>query len=252
MQPCAACGGVAFSVNGQCIRCGAWAGQPNPASPAYPPYPPGGYPPGGYPTGYPPPPGGNRAKPFVLPLIALSVTLVVLVVAIVIVVVVRDGDPTVPGASPTPGGGPATATGNPDVDPCVVGRWVVTQHREVVAIDNVGRVTFNGGRGGTVDLTADGTGVFTYPAGTAYEGTGNGKAIRLEIEGEALFDYAARNGTMSLRNIRADGTARALVDGDEVAEEPLTLTDDPANYSCLDDTMTIRTAAYTTEYDKTG
>jgi hypothetical protein len=184
-----------------------------------------------------------------MPLVALSVTLVVLVVAIVIVVIVRDGGED-PVAGPTPTA--ATPTGNPDVDPCVVGSWVVTQHREVVPIDNVGRVTFNGGEDATVDLAADGTGVVTYPQGTAYEGTGNGKAIRLEVQGRATFDFAARNGTMSMRNIEADGTARALVDGAEVAETPLDLTDDPANYSCLDDTMTFRTAAYTTEYKKAG
>jgi hypothetical protein len=72
------------------------------------------------------------------------------------------------------------------------------------------------------------------------------------VQGRASFDFAARNGTMSLRNVQADGSARALVDGEEVGRTPLDLTDDPANYSCLDDSMTTRTAAYTTNYQRTG
>jgi hypothetical protein len=192
--------------------------------------------------------GGNRAKPFVVPLVALSVTLVILVVAIVIVVIVRSDDPADPVVGPTtPAAGP-TATGNPDVDPCVVGRWSVTQHRETVVIEDVGRVTFTGGKDSSMDLQADGAGVMTYPAGTAYRGTGGGREIKLEIEGDVDFRFAARNGTFSLRDIEANATARAYVDDSQVGTEPFVPTDDPANYNCIDDRLTVRTASYTTDY----
>ncbi|HEU5109865.1 MAG TPA: hypothetical protein VFT95_15085 [Micromonosporaceae bacterium] len=272
MQPCTVCGAVTISATGHCTQCGTYrgfppvdpanaptygapptaamypsAGHPGSGAPAYPPQP-AGHP--GYP-GYPAPPGPpppNRSRPFVVPLVALSITLVVLVVAIVIVVVVRgEQDPpvTAPTASPTP-------TGNPDVDPCVVGRWVVTRHRESVPIPEVGDVMFNGGRDSSMDLEADGTGVMTYPAGTAYEGSANGRTIKLEITGEVTFEYAARNETMSLRNLRAAATAVAFVDGAEVGRDKLTPDTDPANYSCLDDTLTISTTRYTTDFSKSG
>jgi hypothetical protein len=274
MQPCTVCGAVAISATGHCTQCGTYRGFPaaDPANaptygqpptaamypssggaypgsggPAYPPQP-GGYP--GYPVpAVAPPP--NRARPFVVPLIALSITLIVLVVAIVIVVIVRDGaDPPITAPS-TP---PATAepTGNPDVDPCVVGRWVVSRHREVVPIDNVGRVTFTGGRNSTLDLAADGSGVMSYPSGTAYEGSANGKAIKLEIAGDVEFEYVARDGTMSLKNLQADATTKAFLDGTLVGTDQLDPDDDPANYSCLDDSLTLRTTVYTTDYTKAG
>jgi hypothetical protein len=222
--------------------------HPGSGGPAYAPPTSGG----GYPMTYPSPPGGgNRARPFVVPLVALSVTLVVLVVAIVIVVVVRSDEAPRPGAGPTtPGTGP-TATINPEVDPCVVGRWSVTQHRETVVIEDVGRVTFTGGRNSSMDLQSDGSGVMIYPEGNAYQGTGGGRQIKLEIEGDVDFRFAARNGTFSLRDIEADAKARAFVDGSQVGtDEPFVPTDDPANYSCIDDTLTVRTAAYTTDFAK--
>jgi hypothetical protein len=273
MQPCTVCGAVTISATGHCTQCGTYRGfpAPDPANaPTYgqPPtaalypsaggaYPGGGtaYPPqqpGAFP-GYPAPPPGppNRARPFVVPLVALSITLVVLVVAIVVVVVVRDGgtDPVTAPSSP-----PATpsSTGNPDVDPCVVGRWVVSQHREVVPVDNVGRVTFTGGRDSTLDLAADGSGVMSYPTGTSYEGSANGKTIKLEIAGDVEFEYVARDGTMSLKNLQADATAKAFVDGDLVGTDQLDPDDDPANYSCLNDSLTLRTTIYTTDYTKAG
>jgi hypothetical protein len=275
MQPCTVCGAVTVSATGHCTQCGTYRGFPavDPANaPTYgqPPtaamYPSagGGYPGGpayppqagafaGYPAPPPGPPAGppaDRARPFVVPLVALSITLVVLVVAIIVVVVVRDDEtpvtaPSTPPSTPSP-------TGNPDVDPCVVGRWVVSQHREVVAIDNVGRVTFTGGRDSSLDLAADGSGVMSYPTGTSYEGTANGKSIKLEIAGDVEFEYVARDGTMSLRNLQADATAKAYVDGALVGTDLFDPDDDPANYSCRDDSLTLETTLYTTDYAKAG
>jgi hypothetical protein len=277
MQPCTVCGAVTISATGHCTQCGTYRGFP-PVDPANAPtygqpptaavYPSGG---GAYPAGgpaYPPQPGAfpgypapppapapgppNRGRPFVVPLVALSITLVVLVVAIVVVVIVREDetDPTVTGPSTPPVN--TSPTGNPDVDPCVVGRWVVSQHREVVPIDNVGRVTFTGGRDSTLDLEADGSGVMSYPSGTSYEGSANGKTIKLEIAGNVDFEYVARDGTMSLKNLQADATAKAFVDGELVGTDRLEPDDDPANYSCLNDSLTLRTTLYTTDYTKAG
>jgi hypothetical protein len=207
---------------------------------------------GGYPGGYPPPPGNdaNRAKPFVVPLVALSATLVVLVVAIVVVVIVRSGGQTDdPLAGPTTPAGP---TANPDVDPCVVGTWKVTSHTETVTMEDIGEVRFTGGAGGTLELTADGSGTTTYNA-TTFEGTGEGQTIKLEISGSVTYDFTARNGTVSTSNVRSTATYSSYLNGDPVeTDQPFEASDDPANYTCSGHTMTQSTDLYETRFTKTG
>lgn len=229
--------------------------------------PPGGYPASGppaypttsggsYPTSYPPlpPAGGSKSRPFVVPLVALSVTLVVIVVAIVVVVLVRGGsEPDGPVAGrTTPPVNPTGQAVNPDVDPCVVGRWRVISHREDVPMDDVGEVTFTGGDGTIVDLTAEGEGTNTY-SGTSFEGTANGKSIKLQLDGTVEFGFTARDGTLSFKNLRANGTAKAFVDGEQVGtDDPLTGSDDPAKYTCSGSTLTQSTDLYETQLTKVG
>jgi hypothetical protein len=249
MQPCPACGGVTIGATGHCTRCGTYRANP-PQDPAggYGAYqqPVGG--PGHQPTNAPGYLAGG-ARPFVVPLVALSATLVVLVIAIVIVVIVRSGGQTgTPVADrSTPAAGPTAEPANPDVDPCVVGRWRVTSHREDVAMEDVGEVTFTGGRGALVDLAADGAGRTTYSA-TSFTGTAGGQEIRLEFNGTLEFDFTARDGTVSFKNMQADGTAKGYVDGEEVVSDPLSGSDDPAKYTCSGSTMTQSTATYETAY----
>lgn len=218
-------------------------GYPASGGSAHPPQP-------GYPRTYPPPADPNsRAKPFVVPLVALSVTLVVLVVAIVIVVIVRSDEPGTSVAGPTsPPPGP-TATGNPGVDPCVVGSWRVTSHREDVAIEDIGKVTFTGGAGTLVELNADGAGRSTY-SGATFKGTAGGQQVKLVLDGTVEFDFMARDGTVSFKSMQAAGTAKGFINGEEVVSEPLSGSDDPAKYTCSGDTMTQSTDSYNTEYER--
>jgi hypothetical protein len=287
MQPCEVCGGVTTTPEGYCSVCGTFRGpppnyqqQPYGAAPGYPPpatgspayppptsgapgypnsAPPGGYPTsgapgyapptsgGGYPTtGYPPPPstGGSRAKPFVIPLVALSVTLIVLVIGIVTVFIVRNS------SKGTPDGGGSTAAAG-DVDPCVVGRWEITSHREDVAMDEVGKVTFTGGEGAVLELSADGKGVQDYGDGTDFDGTANGKTIELEISGKISFDFTARDGTVSVSNLNSEATAKTFLDGEEYGSaQPFPGDDDPSKYECSGDTMVQRTFHYETQFEK--
>src|ERR687890_652244 len=53
------------------------------------------------------------------------------------------GVPPRPFVVPPPPTGPVAG----DVDPCLVGRWRVTSHRETVGLNGVGNVTFTGGAG---------------------------------------------------------------------------------------------------------
>src|SRR5262245_37310203 len=134
MQPCGMCGGTAVDANGLCTGCRAYRGltQPEPAptstyptayelidpsvggpyaGPTAPPYQAGFQQP--HPTHAPPhqPAPTRRRSQFVVPLIALSATLLVAIVAIVVVAVVRSGE----------------KRRGPLVDPCVVGNWTQTQ-----------------------------------------------------------------------------------------------------------------------------
>jgi len=207
---------------------------------------------GGYPTSYPPPPGsGGRGKPFVIPLVALSVTLVILVVAIVVVVIVRSSGtdtPTDPSASPSDTSASQEAS---DVDPCVVGRWRVTSHREDVAIPDVGKVTFTGGEDAEIELNADGSGSTDYRDGTAFEGTAEGRTIKLEISGTVDYEFTARDGTVSFKNVQSDATAKIFIDGEQYgSEQPFEGSDDPSKYECSGDELVQKTFLYETKFTK--
>jgi hypothetical protein len=242
-------------------------GQPANGGTGYPTSgPPGGYPTsgapgyapptsgGGYPTTYPPPPGGgggSRTKPFVVPLVALSVTLVVLVVAIVIVVLVRGGSKETPTGGPGPGPVDTSAATSSDVDSCVVGQWKVTSHKEAVSIPEVGEVQFTGGDGGEIELRADGTGHNDYGDGTSYEGTADGATFRLEIRGTVDYEFSARDGTLSIRNIESDATAQWYYNGKENgSERPFEGSTDPANYECSGDSLVEKTNEYEATYTR--
>ncbi|HEU4423879.1 MAG TPA: hypothetical protein VFR67_15210 [Pilimelia sp.] len=255
---------------GQPVSGGSGYGQPVSGGPGYPTSgapgsgPPGGYPNsapgyaqptsgGGYPASYPPPPGtggGGRGRPFVLPLVALSVTLVILVVAIVIVVLVRNQS-TDPSADPSASPDTNSSEEASDVDSCVVGRWRVTSHREDVAIPDVGKVTFTGGEDAEIELNSDGSGSTDYHDGTSFEGEANGRTIRLEISGTIDYEFTARDGTVSYKNVESDATAKIFFDGEQVgSEEPFEGSDDPSKYECSSEELVQKTFLYETRFAK--
>lgn len=176
----------------------------------------------------------SRARMFVVPLIALSATLVVLVIAIVIVVTTRDDD------RPT---GTATAG---QVDRCVVGHWRVTSHREEVDPDvpGIGKVTFTGS-GAEIRLKDDGTGATDYGAATRFEGTVSGQTIGLAIGGTVTYRFATVDGSFSFRDMHSNATSRAFVDGREYGTEQVFQSDDSdASYECSQDALVEHTDWY--------
>jgi len=212
--------------------------QPAPMSgpPAsYAPTSGGGFPPQpAYAPGFTPPP--PKARSFTVPLIALSATLVVLVVAIVVVVIIRASgsstakkdDHVVP---------PVTTTGPTQlVDKCVVGTWEVVDYQEDVAVDQVGKVRVTG-KGSTVKLKADGTGVTDYGNGTTFNATMNGHAVRLVATGTITFGYRTSNGSLAFSNVNAAGTETVSIDGVQATSQALEGDTDPTQYTCSGDTL---------------
>jgi hypothetical protein len=268
MQPCAVCGGVGVDAAGYCLHCRTFRGvpvQPVAPPPAYPGYPqptsvPPAYPQqtsgGGYPGYSPaqyPPAQPARSRSFMIPLVALSATLVVLVTAIVVVLAMRGGgDEPGPGpiGAPTSGVPTAAATKTGD-DECVVGTWRVTSHKEDVPVTGVGKVTFIGGSGGTLRLNADGTGETDYGSGTEFEGEMEGQTVRLEVSGRLTYSYTARDGFVSIRDLESTVTARLYRDGEQYGDTlPLAGSEDSATYTCSTDRLTQKTFLYTTEYER--
>jgi hypothetical protein len=187
----------------------------------------------------------ERARMFLVPLVVLSVVLVALIVAIVVAVVVRAGD-----RSDQPGSAGATTAAG-EIDPCVVGGWRVTAHREGVTIDGVGEVTFDAkGTGPSVRLNADGTGVTDYGTGTRYEGVAAGRTIRLDVRGTVTYRYAAADGTFSFRDMASDAKATIFLDGARSTETRFTGSTDPASYECAGDRMVERTGAFQTTFSR--
>ncbi|MEV0728610.1 hypothetical protein [Polymorphospora sp. NPDC050346] len=219
-------------------------GYPGSGGPAYP-QPTSG---GGYAVSYPsisqqqPPPSKNK---FLVPAIALGSTLAVLVVAILVIVGMRgndEDDPNVlansPDPSPSVQQSESSAPAVPGIDQCVVGEWVVNSHREEVPIDGVGNVTFNGrSPWARLSLTADGKGVTEYGNGTEYRGSVQGQTVTIKFTGRITFDYRAENGTLSLSNVKPDGTTTATVGGGQPVSEPLGGGDDPSKYTCSGDQL---------------
>jgi len=168
--------------------------------------------------------------------------------AIVVVVLVRgsDDDPGVAGASPSVGvsrDASPSPSADPDIDPCVVGRWRVSSHVEDVPMDGVGKVKFSGGENATVNLTGDGRGWVDYGSGTVYEGRAQGHTYRLQITGRISYDFTARDGTVSFENVTSTGRVRIYVDGEQVgSESSFDGSDDPTKYECSGDTLVQTTA----------
>jgi hypothetical protein len=178
----------------------------------------------------------DRARLFVIPLVVLSVVLVALIVAIVVVVVVRKG---------------ANASGGND--PCVVGRWRVTAHREDVTLGSFGKVTFNSeGDGPSVRLNADGTAVTDYGTETRYTGTALRQTVQLDVRGTVRYRYAASGGRFSVQSqsVTSEAKGTIFLDGARYAEVPFRGSSDPASYECSGDRMVQRTDAFETTFSR--
>jgi hypothetical protein len=172
----------------------------------------------------------DRARLFVVPLVVLSVVLVALIVAIVVVVVVRKG---------------ANASGQND--PCVVGSWRVTAHREDVALPSFGKVIFTAEDDGpSVRLNADGTAVTDYGTGTRYTGTALRQTIQLDVDGTVRYRWAARGGRFTVQPVASDAKGTIFLDGTRFREVPFTGSADPASYECSSDRMVQRTDTFET------
>ncbi|BCJ65493.1 hypothetical protein [Polymorphospora rubra] len=233
---------------------------PQSGAPGYPTSsPPGGYPGSGGPAYPQPTSGGGYAvsypsipqqqqqpskNKFLVPAIALGSTLAVLVVAILVIVGMRgndEDDPNVlanPSSTPSVQQSESSAPAVPGIDQCVVGEWVVNSHREEVPIDGVGNVTFNGrSPWARLSLTAEGKGVTEYGNGTEYRGSVQGQTVTIKFTGRITFDYRAENGTISLSNVKPDGTTTATVGDGQPVSEPLGGGDDPSKYTCSGDQL---------------
>jgi hypothetical protein len=206
----------------------------------YPPSPEPGYPaPGGYqPANFLPPPTPPRSRSsFVVPLIALSVTLVVLVVGIVAVAALRKKDTPLAGPS---GSASASAKPSPIVDTCVVGLWNATEETQDVPVEGVGSVRVTGS-GMKVRLRADGTGAYEF-SDTTYTATISGHRVDIIVNGTTKYDYRTSNGSMAFSNFSNSGTVTVKVDGAAASSEALTEDADPVRYSCSGSTLTQTTS----------
>jgi hypothetical protein len=176
-----------------------------------------------------------RARPFVIPLIVFSVTLVAVVAAIVVVVVSRSGPDT-----------PAEPS-----DSCLVGVWRVTSHKEEVTLDSFGKVTFQGA-GARVQLNADGTGVTDYGTKTHFEGLAEGQKIALDVAGKLTFGYAAADGRVSFSAMTSDATSTVYFNGEQYGSStPFEGSTEPATYTCNATTLVQQTTISRTELART-
>jgi hypothetical protein len=255
MQPCEVCGGTAVDVNGFCIGCRVFRGQPQPGSAPASPYPtayelidPGvaaSYtgaadpPPAPYPAEYQQPqPAPRRRSQFVVPLIALSATLIAAIAAIVVVTVVRSGEQR-------PG---------PLVDPCVVGDWTQSQRTGDTTADGLnGRITLAGG-GATLHTRADGTGAIDYGDGTTYSGTGTladgGTSVKIALEytGAISFDYRTNNGAISYSNVVSNAEITQFQDGQAMLAMHVPPDNTPSTYTCTSTALTLHDRGLTSKY----
>ncbi len=253
MQPCAVCGGTAVSAAGYCLQCGthrgtgyaptSGAGYAPTSGAGYAPTSGGGYAPtsgAGYPPGsFAPPPAPTRSRSLV-PLVALSSTLVVLVVAIVVVAIVRKK-----------GGSTDSTTTNPGlVDSCVVGSWKITSY-DATAVGNNGETVKYAGSGGTVRLRADGTGDEDL-SGSIITTSISGHGYQFSGSGTITFDYRTANGSMAFSNVVSNATRTWKVDGVTTTTEAVAASEDPANYSCSGDSFKQFTSSYTVGLSRTS
>jgi len=272
MQPCPTCGGMGIDANGYCTNCRTYRGipqfggspvsaapysgrpadagppvsgqpYPQPVSPAYPGTTYGG--------AYGPPPGPppRKRNAFVTPVLALSGVLVVIVVAIVIVVVVKNNNNSTGGTAN--GAGTGTAAADSKIDKCVVGSWVMTSYSEDVPIDQVGNVPFTlSGQGAAFTFGAGGKSVEDFRSGTVFKGNvtqaGTTIPVTLTVSGTVSADVGTNNGAMSFANLKS--TAKAVVSAaGQKQTKPFNGDNNPANYTCAGDKLTLSTSTYREE-----
>jgi hypothetical protein len=260
MQPCPVCGAMAVDQNGYCAQCGTFRGQvpqpvsgpgyqygqppvsaPPPASgPAWPsqtsaaPYPFSGPLVSGTP-GYPPPPQQRRALTPIL--IAASALVVILVGAIVVVAIARSGKSGTPQANSSS----ANTGPNAAIDPCLVGTWKATSEHQTQDLPGVGPVTMTG-QGDVTHVHPDGTINDDYSQSSPYTGAYSGHSITMTVTGSATSKATTANGTLTFHDMQADGTVSFAVDGQQVGSSiPLSLSNDPVQYTCLTKTATLHT-----------
>jgi hypothetical protein len=269
MQPCQVCGGMAVDQNGYCTQCGTFRGQlTQPVSGA--PYPP---PQGGYPyqapasgapwpaqtsaSPYPfsgPPVSASPGYPQSAPpahrrslfgvLIASSAVLVVLVGAIVVLAIVRSGKHPEPTANGTPTSGPTSVAPSAAIDPCLVGTWKATSEHQKQDFPNIGQITLTG-QGEVSHVHPDGTVEDDYSQATPYSGSYNGHSITMTVTGTAHSRITTSAGTLAFHEVAANGTVTLKVDGTTAGSPyPLSMSDDPVQYTCLGKTATETTDHY--------
>jgi hypothetical protein len=214
MQPCPVCGVATVDPAGYCTGCRTLRGAPAPASP-------------------------RIRSPLLIPLIALSATLVVLVVAIVVVVVARSGDARRTGAA------------GAVVDSCVVGTWKVTAYHEDVPVNGVGTVRFTGA-GFEVRLRADGSGVTDYhDSGTTFKAEINSIPYTLVVTGTVRFDFRADAGSVSFSHLRPTGKEKLTNDKTGQSETlDLQGSGEPASYTCAGNALIEFTGQYRAEMSR--
>ncbi|MEO3926439.1 hypothetical protein ABGB07_21620 [Micromonosporaceae bacterium B7E4] len=201
---------------------------------------------------------GDRS--FLVPMVALVSTLLALVVAIVLVLVLRGAgpqDPTGAGPTqpaPTTGGDPSagsTPSGVPGAAGCLVGTWRVTEHQEQVDVPEVGRLSFTGGTGSTLSLSAEGAGIADYGDGTIFSSSHGGQEVVLELRGRVSYRYALAGDRIELRDVRSAAEVRLRVGaGTPGRWRPFTASTAPSNYTCAGDRLTQQSLAFTTLYTR--
>lgn len=237
MQPCGVCGATSVDANGHCTVCRTYRGLPQPLMQAPPS------------LQAPPPVRAGGRNSFVIPVVALSATLIVLVVAIVVVTIARSGSGN--GAT---GPSPASTL----VDPCVVGDWTQTSHKEVQTSPLLaGPITLTGG-GVVSHLHANGTGVLDFGDNTTYSGTGtlasSGASVQiaLKVTGTVSFDYRTNNGAISFSNMVSKAQNTAFTNGQAGSATPVQPNSTPSNYTCTSTTMTTTDEIITSVYRRTS
>jgi hypothetical protein len=198
-----------------------------------------------------------------VPLLALSATLVVLVVAIVVVVVVKNsgddkGGPQPGNTSAAPGSSGGSQPGAALVDACVVGTWDMTSYTEDVPIQGVGEVPFSlVGKGPIVKFTKDGKGSQDFGSGVNYTGnvtqSGTTVKVNLKLTGAVKYDIRTNDGVMSFSNMTstAKGTVTVPATG-QSQTDTFNGDTDPSKYTCSGSTMTMSTSRYKAELKKTS
>ncbi|MDG4790918.1 hypothetical protein O7626_34260 [Micromonospora sp. WMMD1102] len=202
---------------------------------------------------------GDRS--FLVPMVALASTLLALVVATVLVLVLRQAgasDPTGAGSTGSTGtDGTSPAASRPGGDgpvpaDCLSGRWRVVSHREDVDVPGVGRLSFTGGTGSTLSLSADGVGIADYGTGTAFASSYGGREVVLELRGRVDYRYALVGDRIELRDVRSAAEVRLRVGaGTPGPWRPYTASTAPSDYVCAGDSLDQRSLVSTTSYERT-